>query len=954
MSLPLYVDKSDPMTGSVLVPNPECTRCELSRDSAHVCVRAAGVPGGTLLVGSRPTLKYARSGIPWASPIERNIFREVFQHDKNKNIAMTYAVRCTGSSDVAVPRCRPYMRHEKARGSYERIICFGNDAATSVTGSAVPTHKLRRAWTRLSDGTLVFMLTEPQWVERNHVRMRWLSEDLKWALEHEPGDVPWGTEYKRVNTEADAAQCARDMAGNRVVFDLETYGRMNWDDYKVVVLAMGVRGDDSSIWVWPEESMVQGDPRLPWLQKAFKDAAKVQGHNFKTEFRGTLLYLGIPLKSSQIDCDTYIWCKQLKADGSAFLGDASHMVGMGGHKLEFEVEKKRCVRALSYMRTRGAAKIASTWEQQERTHPKTGKKQVRKVVTGKRDPTEEERRLAIVAAWTKKRKRKDPDDPTGKQIEYTNSSMLSEGSSTPLLQCNAALGGSGLPITEDWIHAASLPNADHMQFVYGLADRETCERYCARDVLSTMKLADLLEPRIEGHFKALWDSHLGKTPWAVGWIEHWGIKVDRDKVLELEALFDSELKRTLSEIHEVAPGINPGSSPQVAELLFKKLRMVPGKFSRKTGEPSTDKSVLKGLRDNHPVVQHILDYKKVEKLQSSYATGLLPHIRPDSRVHCSFKICGAETGRMSCEDPNTQTIPGHGQYAKRVKSCFVPGGPDRVFLQLDYKTLEMRIAAMLSGDKVMIEIFLKGEDPHRRTAQMVSKMLWGSDFETCGLGYTLDTAGITQTQKDALLFEQKSRRTVCKTVNFGTIFGQSAETLAGQADISVADAKKAQNIVQGRFPQFLAWKNDQISYAKRTGETWTYWNGQRARRRPIPDIGSSDFGDVSHGERQSFNSPIQGSGHEYCLASLVKLVEFIHDDLIDAKLVMPVHDSLLFDVHRDDALELLNVARGIMEGWYTDYGIPLEVDAEFGDSWGDLTAIDFNTVTNETFGANKE
>ncbi len=937
-SLPIYVDKSEALTGQILTPNPMCERCDLGGESTpHVCMRTAGTPGGVLLVGSQPLVKRAEDGVPWVGKTEQTLVRTVKQQvGPDVPVAVTYAIRCPGGTipKDAVDKCRPYMRRDRSVGKPTRIICFGNDAARSVIGTTVPTHNLRKAWTQLRDGTLVYMLPEEWKVNKNRIRLAWFREDLKWALAHKPKDVPWGATYQRVETEEQAKACADAMWDVSMVFDVETYGRMHWDDYKVTTLAMGVRGIER-LWVWPEDSMVAGDPRKKWLVTAFQRALEVQGHGVKYDFRSALLYLEVHIGAEKLNGCTLIWAKQVKADGAAGLDDAAHMVGMGGHKAVFERKKEDCERALSFLRGQGAKSVIVAWEWGEtRISPKTGKQQRKKIVTEKRPPTPLEQRLAITAAWTKSRTRKDPSDYTGKKkIKYTCAELI------------------GAPLTEDWIHAAMLPDADKQQFLYGLVDRTVCERYCASDVLTTMRLADYLEPQITGPFRALWDSHLGRAPWAVGWMEHWGFKVDRDKVVELQHKFQSVMDSTLEKIHVIAPGLNPGSSQQLSELLFGKLKLPVLKKSKKTGLPSTAKSVLDALLDKNPIIQLVLDYREVEKLQGSYAEGLLPHIRPDGFVHASVNITGADTGRMSIQNPAMQTIPSRGQFAKEVKSVFVADGPGRILILFDYKTLEVRIGAMLSGDPVMCKIFKDREDPHKRTAEMISKMMWKNDFATCGIG---DGSPLSDAQKEELDVEQDRRRTICKGVNFGAIFGQAAASLAAQWHISEKEAEIAQGIVLDRFKGFAAWKKRVEHSAKRSGETWTWWQGQQARRRPIPDIGSDDKSEIGHGSRQSFNTPIQGTGHEFCLAALIRLVEFIIDSGIDAKLVMQVHDSLTFDVSRAEAHELLLEVRSVMEGFQTDNDIPLEVDAKWGTDWGHLEAIDFDTVTPETFEARKE
>jgi len=388
-----------------------------------------------------------------------------------------------------------------------------------------------------------------------------------------------------------------------------------------------------------------------------------------------------------------------------------------------------------------------------------------------------------------------------------------------------------------------------------------------------------------------------------------------------------------------APGVDPSSSAQLAALLFGKksaggLGLTPVKVTAKNKKPSTDKESLEALRGSHPVVAALLEHRTISKLNGTYARGLSEALEEDGRIRASLNPTGTETGRLSCSDPNLQTIPSRGEHAKKIKGIFT-APPGSVLVQLDYSTLEMRVAAMLSQDPTMLEAFRSGEDPHTRTASLVSSMVWGSEFETCGLGFTEDEAPSDE-DREKLRAEKKRRRSVCKWVNFGTVYGQSAAALASLAKISEEEAETAQRIVLGRFDSLRAWIEKTAKTATRTGETWSVWGGEPARRRPLPDLGDrTDAGKVSHGERASYNTPVQGSGSEYCLASLVALTRWIEEDGIGARVVMTVHDSIIFEVEEGDVSELAEQARRIMEGWES-CGVPLKVDIEIGRTWGDL------------------
>jgi len=922
--LPLYPTTDLPIDGvKPLQPDPLCQRCDLGGVGDHTCMRPAGEPGGVLVVGDRPSAKGALLGRPWATHRERR-WAQMIRGWANAPVAFDYALKCAGTAkdvDKAMAACAPYMRRALDVTKPERILCFGHMAAKAILGRTANTAKVRRAWTRTKDGTLVFLFPDVFITAGNRVRTQWLREDVEWACTADPGAVPWDAYMNRVEDQDDAAAAWEALRGRHVMFDTETFGKAYRPIFRIVCLSFAEVGSDV-VWMFPGEALQEGDPRRPYLLKILH-GARLGGHNLKYDLNAVRLVTGEDVGAKWTGADTMIHAKQIRADGSGGLDELSNLVGMGGHKGEAAEHFDVCRTVLKRMRNFARKPVPVEWEYEERVN-KAGKKQRRKRVTKSRPPTPEEARSQADEAWVKKR--------SVNKVQTTFADL------------------TGIPAPTDAWMEAIMADGEADWYVHGLTNTTVEERYNARDTCATARLAAHLEPQMAPEYRALWDSHLGRAPWAVGWVEHWGIGVDRQAVSSLSAFVDAECSRLLAQIHGYAPGLEPGSPDQLSAFLFDPpsrggLGLVPIKRSRKTGKPSTDKQVMTTLAaaaNPHPAIKLIMEWRELDKIQGTYAQGMMSHISPDGRIHCSFNIMGAETGRMSCTDPNMQTIPSRGQYAKRVKDCFV-AAPGYRLVQLDYKTLEMRVAAMLSGDPVMIQIFLNGEDPHRRTAELVSDMLWGNDFETCGLGYTLDTAP-DEDARAALAKEQKHRRGVCKWVNFGTVYGQSPETLAEQAGISVKEAEQAQDIVLGRFKVLRRWIKRTIADASRSGSTWTWWDGGIARRRPVPDIGDEDKGSAGHGQRQAFNTPVQGTGHEYCLASGVSAVQWILDDGLDARLVMMVHDSLVFEVAEGDVPELVLGAKDIMEGWPTAHGLPLEVDVEMGTAWGSLEEVDVTTL----------
>lgn len=919
MKLPLYTSTSTPIDDTEAThADPLCRRCDLGAAVEVACLSPAGEPGGVLLLGQAPTRKGHDTGRPWSNATERKLARLVKQftgHDTP--VAFDYAIKCPGSTaQDSIDACRGHLRATLDAVKPERIIAFGGAAAKALTGAGVPTGKVRKCWSRLGDGTPVLYMPEPYHVQANRILAQWFREDLEWAVTVDTASLvaPTEAEYTVVETEAEARRCYEHIAEGLHVFDVETYGKLNEPDFKIVSLA-SVRGGETNAWVWPEESLREGDPRRPWVERLLRDAQHV-AHNAKYEHRSVLCHFGIDMGADATAVDTMISAKLLRADGLVGLDPLANLVGMGGHKAEAKEELAQKVKVLRALRRAADKDVPVKVETQTRVSPKTGKTQKRKVVVESRAPTQAERREQVIAAWAK------PRTIGGERSTYAaQAKQLRDWDAQALLvDCPK--------ITADWLHA-SLARGGEMSYAYGLIDRDVCHRYNALDTVSTSLLAAKLTPEVYDvqSFADVYDSHLGRAPWAVGWVETWGIKVDRTRLAELEVFFNETEAQLLAKIHAHKPGLNPGSTDQLAQFLFKDLKLRPLKTSQKTGKPSTDKVTLEHLRDSHPAIPLIQQWKSITKLNGTYARGLRGFICGDGRIRAHFNITGTETGRMSCSDPNMQTIPSRGEYAKRVKDVFVATAGYKL-VQLDYKALEVRIAAMLSQDPVLLDVFARGGDPHRETAEAISEILWVTSFADCG--------GLTG---DALAKEQKRRRDVCKTIVFGTLYGQGPAALAQGAGISEDEATRAQTAVLGRYRVLQKWIEKTAHKAARSGETWTWWAGARGRRRSVPDIGSTDNAVAGHGTRQSYNTPVQGTGSEFCLASLVQLVEWIHSDCIDAKLVMTVHDSLIFEVYEDDVPELVEQATRIMTS-HESGGVLLDVDVEWGDSWGALEAYE--------------
>jgi len=362
--------------------------------------------------------------------------------------------------------------------------------------------------------------------------------------------------------------------------------------------------------------------------------------------------------------------------------------------------------------------------------------------------------------------------------------------------------------------------------------------------------------------------------------------------------------------------LDPDSNRSVATLLFDVLKLPPQKET-KMGKASTDAESLKALEGKHPVVADILEWRRLSKLDGTYATGILPHICPDGRIHPNLLLDGARSGRMSCSEPNMQNIPRDADSVegKMIRRCFA-AAPGHLMVNVDYSQLEYRIAAMLSGDEAMIGVFERGEDVHLGTAKLICKMVWGIE-------------------PDAV---QKMHRTFAKTTNFALLYGMGDPALASRLGCSLGVARRVREAVLGRYPKLRRWIEERVRETARTGYAWTWWAGEKARRRSLYRVADRDGDDRVTAEHSSYNSPVQGTGSDFLLASMAAVIDWIIGDGVPAVVCVPIHDALLMEVREDAVDEVVNRTKAIMTSWDSQ-GVPIVVDAEVGLSWGDLHKV---------------
>ncbi len=439
--------------------------------------------------------------------------------------------------------------------------------------------------------------------------------------------------------------------------------------------------------------------------------------------------------------------------------------------------------------------------------------------------------------------------------------------------------------------------------------------------MTTARLQRYLEAglALEPELHATWKGTVLPAAVALERVEAWGVCVNAQAITNFDRYLEIRETKLKASLDQYGPELNWDSPPQVGHLLFNVLKLTPVKLTKGGGQQSTDGEVLEVLSKQHPLPRDLLDYRFVTKMRGTYASGMFPHVRRDGRIHPNIKLDGARSGRTSCVDPNLQNIPraADSPEGKMARDCFV-APPGYKLLEVDYSQLELRVAAALSGDPLMIAIFEEGVDYHLRTAQMVSKIAWGIESHEV----------------------EAKHRSEAKTINFGLLYGMGDDALAVKIGCSKKQAGRIREAILGTFKVLAAWIQKQLREAQRTGVSWTWWDGKRARRRPLWQIADKDDFKKSVAEHSSWNTPIQGTASDFCVMSLARCVEWIEQDNVPGvKLVLAVHDSLLFEVRDDMVQEVALTVNDIMTS-HPSNGVKLVADFKLGEAWGSMESYD--------------
>ena len=386
-------------------------------------------------------------------------------------------------------------------------------------------------------------------------------------------------------------------------------------------------------------------------------------------------------------------------------------------------------------------------------------------------------------------------------------------------------------------------------------------------------------------------------------MEREGIICRVDVLEEQGRELDKAMKDLEEEIYSLASErFNILSPKQLGVILFEKLGL-PGAKKTKTGY-STNADVLEKLKDEHPVIPKILEYRTVSKLKSTYVEGLKECIKDDGRIHCTFNQTVTATGRLSCTEPNLQNIPVREELGRKLRKAFVPK-PGCVFVDADYSQIELRIMAHMAGDEKLLDDYRNARDIHRATA-----------------------ANVFHVPYDQVTKKQRSE---AKAVNFGIIYGISSFGLGQDLDISRKTAEGYIKSYFEQYPQVKAYMDRLVESAKDKG----YAETLLGRKRPIPELSSSNFMQRSFGERVAMNMPIQGTAADIMKLAMIKVHNALKKAELRSKMLLQIHDEILIEAYEDEKEEVKNILVEEMKG-AVRLAVELEVDANIADSWFDV------------------
>jgi DNA-directed DNA polymerase len=431
------------------------------------------------------------------------------------------------------------------------------------------------------------------------------------------------------------------------------------------------------------------------------------------------------------------------------------------------------------------------------------------------------------------------------------------------------------------------------------------KEYAVEDTDVTLQLKNIFEQQLQKYnAEKLFSQIESPLVQVLADMELEGIRIDVPFLKSLSDDIEKDIFSLQQAVYEQAGEIFNLSSPkQLGDILFEKLKLISKPKKTKTGQYATSEEILSELAPKHKIVSNVLEYRQLQKLQSTYIDALPKEVNSTTgRVHTTYMQAVTATGRLSSNNPNLQNIPIRTERGQQIRKAFVPRNEDYTLLSADYSQIELRVIAALSGEKNMIEAFLQNQDIHRSTAAKV---------------FNVDIQSVTR--------EQRSH---AKTVNFGIIYGVSAFGLSNQTELSRSESKELIDTYYQTYPQLKVFIDKQIHFARENGYVETILG----RRRYLPDINSRNQVVRGAAERNAVNAPIQGSAADIIKIAMINIYNLLKDNKLKTKMLLQVHDELIFDVPKNELDFVKPLIKKTMEEAY-QFAVPLVVDLGVGKNW---------------------
>ena len=435
-------------------------------------------------------------------------------------------------------------------------------------------------------------------------------------------------------------------------------------------------------------------------------------------------------------------------------------------------------------------------------------------------------------------------------------------------------------------------------------DLETQTAYAAEDADVTFQLYELFAPQlVKENLEELFYNVEMPLMRVLAKIELTGVKLDNNWLAQESIDLENDLRVLESKIFELSgENFNMNSPKQLGEILFDKMQLDPKAKKTKTGQYATSEDVLQKLSSKHEIIASILEYRTLQKLKSTYVDALPSQIdKKDERVHTTFAQTVAATGRLASVNPNLQNIPIRTLRGQQIRGAFVADEGKKI-ISADYSQIELRLIAEISGEQNMIAAFQNGEDIHVSTAAKL---------------FDIPLEEVTKTQRGQ-----------AKTVNFGIIYGQGAFALAEQTGLSRTEAKKMIDSYYESYPRLKEYMAEQVKKAQDLGYVQTILG----RKRHLKDINSSNFVVKAHAERNAVNAPIQGSAADIIKLAMIKIDEELETQNLETKMLLQVHDELLFEAPIKEVDVAMSLIKKEMESAFVTT-VPLLVEVGVGNNW---------------------